>query len=367
MTYTKFVHRIALGLVLLTSLLISANAQDIPKNSGYVNDFAGVLSSNEKDALTQRVNQLKQNRDIEFGILIVNSTGNYPIAEYAVAAARQWGIGSKQGEHRGLLFVLATNDRKNFLTASRQLEGDFPDAKCAELCRAGRQPFGKSQWGAGTMAVVLASEGHANLAVAKQQRDTPLAAGSTGATTEQEDSGAGTVLLILLVLGGIAVLAGGIFFFFRRRGSMIVDPDVDDSLTRKKDSVYTAPLPWTSDYTQKQAEKEPEKPTASFGSVGGTRLTPPPRREERRREDRSKPSRSTSYVPVPVPIPTPDPIPSRSDDSSSSSWGSSWGSSSSSSSDSSSSSSWSSDSSSSSSSDFGGGGDFSGGGGGDSF
>jgi len=78
---------------------------------------------------------LKERADIEFAVVTVGTTGGTPIFDYALSVARGWGIGSKEGEKAGGLFLVAAQDRKYYTQVSRHLEGDLPDGLLGEIQR----------------------------------------------------------------------------------------------------------------------------------------------------------------------------------------------------------------------------------------
>ncbi|MET0623179.1 MAG: TPM domain-containing protein [Pyrinomonadaceae bacterium] len=101
----------------------------------YVTDNAGVLDAATKERLATVLNRLKERADIEFAVVTVPTTGEADIFEYSLSVARGWGIGSKEGEKKGLLLVVAVNDRKWQVQVSRHLEGDLPDTLAGQIAR----------------------------------------------------------------------------------------------------------------------------------------------------------------------------------------------------------------------------------------
>ena len=135
-----------LALVCLLASAGAARAQNarayteapLPKPEGfskYVTDQAGVMQPETKERLATVLNRLKERADIEFAVVTVPTTGDEDIFEYSLSLARGWGIGSKEGERKGLLLVVAVNDRKWRVQVSRHLEGDLPDSLAGEIAR----------------------------------------------------------------------------------------------------------------------------------------------------------------------------------------------------------------------------------------
>ncbi|MCA1815507.1 MAG: TPM domain-containing protein, partial [Acidobacteria bacterium] len=134
----------ALRLALFLSLLCScgsrafaqATQSPLPKPTGYVNDYADVIDPATKQRLETILTNLKQVADIEFAVVTVRTTGDQDIFDYSLAVARGWGIGSKEGEQKGLLLLVAIDDRKYFTQVSRHLEGDLPDGLVGQIQRS---------------------------------------------------------------------------------------------------------------------------------------------------------------------------------------------------------------------------------------
>jgi uncharacterized protein len=116
----------------------------------YVTDNAGVIDAGTKERLATILNRLKERADIEFAVVTVPTTGDEDIFEYSLKLARGWGVGSKEGEKRGLLLVVAVNDRKWRVQVSRHLEGDLPDGLAGEIARQRLVPqFRQNNYGQG--------------------------------------------------------------------------------------------------------------------------------------------------------------------------------------------------------------------------
>ncbi len=156
-----------LALACLLACAAGARAQDarayteapLPAPQGfykYVTDEAGVLDAGTRERLATVLNRLKERADIEFAVVTVPTTGDRDIFGYSLSIARGWGIGSKEGEKKGLLLVVAVDDRKWQAQVSRHLEGDLPDTLVAEIARQRLvPPFRQGDYGKGVSDFVL--------------------------------------------------------------------------------------------------------------------------------------------------------------------------------------------------------------------
>src|SRR5258708_649773 len=117
----------------------SANAQTaqspLPKPTGYVNDYAGVVDSATKERLETTLGNLDRQQQIQFSVVTVDTTNGQDIFDYSLAVARGWGIGAKDAQKPSLLLLVAIKDRKYFTQVSRHLEGDLPDGLVGQIQR----------------------------------------------------------------------------------------------------------------------------------------------------------------------------------------------------------------------------------------
>jgi uncharacterized protein len=123
----------ALWLSLL--LPVIAFGQNIPKRPEpprLVNDIAGVMSANERDALERKLVAYDDSTSNQIAVVLVNTLDNYPIEEFALQLFRSWGIGNKT-TNNGILIVAAIQDRKIRIETGYGLEGAVPDITANQI------------------------------------------------------------------------------------------------------------------------------------------------------------------------------------------------------------------------------------------
>jgi len=98
------------------------------KPTGYVDDFAGVLSATTENQLNEMCRQADQKADAQIAVVTIKSTDGEDIFKYSVDLYQKWGIGRK-GKDRGVLVLLAVQDRKYHITVGYGLEPILPDGK----------------------------------------------------------------------------------------------------------------------------------------------------------------------------------------------------------------------------------------------
>lgn len=123
-------------LVCIGAFCVAAFAQspDQLKPQGYVNDFAGVLSSTARDQLTALCTEVDQKAQAQISVVTVKSLDGQPIEDYSINLAQRWGIGPKQKD-RGLMLLLAVDDHKDRFEVGYGLEGILPDGKVGGFMR----------------------------------------------------------------------------------------------------------------------------------------------------------------------------------------------------------------------------------------
>jgi uncharacterized protein len=98
------------------------------KPQGYVNDFAGVLSEQSKAKLTALCAEVDQKAKAQIAVVTVSSLQGEPVEQFSIDLATAWGVGPKQ-QARGVLILLAPNDRKYRIEVGYGLEPILPDGK----------------------------------------------------------------------------------------------------------------------------------------------------------------------------------------------------------------------------------------------
>jgi uncharacterized protein len=96
--------------------------------TNYVNDFAGVLDAATQATLNDLCRQVEQKAHAQISVVTVKSTDGEDVFSYAVDLYQKWGIG-KKGSDRGVLILLATQDRKFGASVGYGLEPILPDGK----------------------------------------------------------------------------------------------------------------------------------------------------------------------------------------------------------------------------------------------
>jgi uncharacterized protein len=115
-------------IVLGVSVWVAAEPIASLHPSNYINDFAGVLDASTQARLNDLCFQVEQKAHAQIAVVTVKSTDGEDVFSYAVDLYQKWGIG-KKGSDRGVLILLATQDRKFGASVGYGLEPILPDGK----------------------------------------------------------------------------------------------------------------------------------------------------------------------------------------------------------------------------------------------
>jgi uncharacterized protein len=121
-------------------LLFSASfcaAEDVTKihPSGYVSDLAGVIAPEAKTRLEALCAEVEQKTGAQMAIVTVQSLDGESVENYAVNLFKQFGVGSKK-DSRGVLLLVAPNERKYRIEVGYGLEPVINDARAGDTGRA---------------------------------------------------------------------------------------------------------------------------------------------------------------------------------------------------------------------------------------
>ncbi|MBU1870220.1 MAG: TPM domain-containing protein [Candidatus Omnitrophica bacterium] len=139
-------------LFVLTVLLIfggSNFAAELPQPSGWVNDFAGVISQEYRTKLEDLAQVLEKKTTAEIFVVTVDSIAPYDEKQIARKLFDSWKPG-KKGKDNGVLVLLAVRERRWRIETGYGLEGILPDSLCGTIGRNYMVPlFKEGKYGEG--------------------------------------------------------------------------------------------------------------------------------------------------------------------------------------------------------------------------
>jgi len=111
----------------------------LPTLNQPVIDQANILSEAEKQQLNQKILNLYQQGKAQIGIVIVPTTGQEDIFDYALRVGEKWQLGSSKRDN-GLLIAVAINDHR--IQIRNQITPYFKQAQYAQGLNAGLDEIG---------------------------------------------------------------------------------------------------------------------------------------------------------------------------------------------------------------------------------
>lgn len=127
-------------------------ALQFPEPRGYVNDFAGVLDPGDAARLEGELRGLESSKGVQMAVVTVQDLQGSDAETFANELYRKWGIG-KKGDDKGVLFLLAVQERKARIEPGYGLEGVLPDGLCGRILREHAVPhFKEGNWSRGVAA-----------------------------------------------------------------------------------------------------------------------------------------------------------------------------------------------------------------------
>ena len=199
-------------LIFAPSVVLTAESVDkLPAPTGYVNDFAGVLSPATKSNLENLCTQVDRQAHAQIAVVTIKTLDNdQPIEEFATALEDKWKVGAK-GTDRGVLMLVVMNPRKYRIEVGYGLEGILNDARVGDI---------------GRMMVPSLSQGDYNTAIPLGvQQIARIIATDAGVTLNfnqpvhqyHRQQAPAQITFVQLLLGGGAILL--ILFFLVKTGN----------------------------------------------------------------------------------------------------------------------------------------------------
>jgi uncharacterized membrane protein YgcG len=179
-----------------------------------VSDLTGTLTAADQAGLETKVQALEKAKGAQLAVLIVPTTGDEDIEQYAHRVFESWHLGRK-GIDDGVLLIIAKKDKHLRIEVGRGLEGAIPDISAKRIGSDVIAPL----WKKGDTSAAL----NAGVdALAKLITQEALPATPKPASAPSDD--AVWILVLVLIVGGIGVVC-----FINRRDR---EPESDSTKMR---------------------------------------------------------------------------------------------------------------------------------------
>ena len=206
-----------LGIVLLLLVpvtpLSAESVKSLPAPTGYISDFAGVLSPTTKQSLESLCTQVDRQAHAQIAVITINSLDNdQTIEEFATQLEDKWGVGNK--DDRGVLMIFVMKPRRGRIEVGYGLEGILNDAKVGDI---GRSMVSSANQGDYDTAIPLGVRQIASVIA----RDAGVTLSSTGHSYRRQsvnDPQPIHLSFTQILIGGGAILL--LLFFLAKTGNM---------------------------------------------------------------------------------------------------------------------------------------------------
>lgn len=186
----------------------------LPAPTGYVNDFAGVLSPGTVQSVDALCAQVDRQAHAQIAVVTIKTIdGDQSIEEFATALEDKWKVGAK-GTDRGVLMLLVMQPRRGRIEVGYGLEGILNDAKVGDIGRA-MAPYARQgdynravALGVGQLAQIIATDAGVTLTQPMQRRQ----------YVQQPQPQVVHLSLWQVVIGGLCVLF--VLFILVRTGNV---------------------------------------------------------------------------------------------------------------------------------------------------
>lgn len=199
-------------LLMMRGVSVAEGAIDVlakPSQREYIVDTAGMVAEEDRQAITEIGEALRDKTKAEIVVVTVDTLGGTDIERYATEIVRRWGIGDAK-LNNGALLLIAKEERKFRIEVGYGLEGEITDGRAGAILDGMKGEFRQGNYSTGILAAYRKLAAHAYRAA-----DTAPSAAVEGAldgaasaeAPEEEEMGFFmTLLIFLLGIGGMLLL-----------------------------------------------------------------------------------------------------------------------------------------------------------------
>lgn len=119
--------RILLAILCWLSITVSAQAKQFPNPVGFVNDFADVLTVEQRMSLEQTLSAFEQRTTMEITVVTLRQIGEQSAGEAAKQVGNEWGVGKEI--NNGIVFLIAPKEHKIAIAAGSGVRDKMPESR----------------------------------------------------------------------------------------------------------------------------------------------------------------------------------------------------------------------------------------------
>ncbi len=139
--------------LLWSSPTVYAEKVDQLSPQGYVNDFAGVLNADSRQKLTALGQEVDQKAGAQITVVTIRTLEGGSVQDLANRLFQKWGVGPK-GKDRGVMILLAVDERQYWTEVGYGLEPILPDGKVGGFGREMVPLLRQNQYGAALLQLM---------------------------------------------------------------------------------------------------------------------------------------------------------------------------------------------------------------------
>jgi uncharacterized protein len=208
-----------LGIALLLLLpvgIFAESVKSLPAPTGYINDFAGVISPETKQQMEVLCGQVDRQAHAQIAVVTIKTLDDdQTIEEFATELEDKWGVGNK--DDRGVLMVLVMKPRRGRIEVGYGLEGILNDAKVGDIGRSIVPAANRGDYdtavtlGVRQLAAIIAQDAGVTLSLPQRQYQRQPREQQVQISPLQLLMGAGAIIFLLFILARTGNM--GLIFF----------------------------------------------------------------------------------------------------------------------------------------------------------
>lgn len=146
--------------LVLSGVSFVANSFEVPALTAPVIDEVGLLSEGTKRQLANSLFNLQKEQGVQLQVYIAKSLQGEEIESAAIKIFDQWKLGDEKTD-KGLLFLIAPNEKRLRIEVGQGLEGDIPDVIAKRIIADVVKPyFQRKEFNLGVIQGVVAIQNY---------------------------------------------------------------------------------------------------------------------------------------------------------------------------------------------------------------
>lgn len=202
-----------LAYIFSASLLFSQDLPDPMSPPRLFNDFVGILNTDETKALEQKLLAFNDSTSTQIYVIVVSTTGDYAIGDYAQRIGEKWGVGQKDKNNGAVMVIVPkTEERRGeiFIATGYGLESVIPDAVAKRIVEHEFIPVLKNDTIAGNRyAIGINRSVDVIMQLASKEYSADEYYDSTGSNSDDFDSELIIYIIIFIIVIILAIRRSG--------------------------------------------------------------------------------------------------------------------------------------------------------------